>query len=212
MDIGSKIKNRRQHLGLTLEQVGTAVGVGRSTVKKWEDGFISNMGRDKIAALATVLNIDPLELIYEDTEFGTDDKQTDSIIPITGMIPVFGSIPAGVPAFAEQYIEDYLPTTLKNPEDYFSLRVKGESMIGAGIPNGAKVVLKKQSTAENGQIVACRVNGDEATLKRFRQDGSTILLMPENSDFSPIILNVDQFEIGYAEILGVVKQIVIDVS
>jgi len=68
VDIGKIIKNRRGELGLTLEQVGKAVGVGKSTVKKWESGFIANMRRDKIAKLAEVLQIDPFVLISEAME------------------------------------------------------------------------------------------------------------------------------------------------
>lgn len=62
-EIANKIKSRRQELGLTLEDVAQAVGVGRSTVRKWETGMIKNMGRDKIAALAKVLQISPVELV-----------------------------------------------------------------------------------------------------------------------------------------------------
>ena len=62
-EIANKIKSRRQELGLTLEDVAQAVGVGRSTVRKWETGLIKNMGRDKIAALAAVLQLDPVEFV-----------------------------------------------------------------------------------------------------------------------------------------------------
>ena len=62
-EIANKIKTRRQELGLTLEDVAQAVGVGRSTGRKWETGMIKNMGRDKIAALAKVLQISPVELV-----------------------------------------------------------------------------------------------------------------------------------------------------
>lgn len=63
MNIGELIHNRRIELNLTLEEVGNAVGVSKSTVKKWEDGFISNMRRDKIASLSKVLHINPVSLI-----------------------------------------------------------------------------------------------------------------------------------------------------
>ncbi|MBP0965476.1 MAG: helix-turn-helix domain-containing protein [Oscillospiraceae bacterium] len=62
------IAQRRRELGLTLDEVGKACGVGKSTVKKWEDGFISNMKRDKIAALAKVLQVNPLQLIGDASE------------------------------------------------------------------------------------------------------------------------------------------------
>lgn len=62
-DFGALIKNRRQQLGLTLEQVGDQCGVGKSTVRKWEKGMIRNVGRDKISLLAKVLRMDPVDLI-----------------------------------------------------------------------------------------------------------------------------------------------------
>lgn len=64
-EIGKKISQRRKELGLTMEQVGEAVGVGKSTVQRWESGQIQNMRRDKIATLAAVLHIDPVEFIPE---------------------------------------------------------------------------------------------------------------------------------------------------
>lgn len=62
-DIGKKMYDRRKELGLTLEEVGNAVGVGKSTVRRWENGMIKNMGRDKIAALAKVLQMNPVEFV-----------------------------------------------------------------------------------------------------------------------------------------------------
>lgn len=78
MDIGTKIRDRRLELGMTLEQVGDAVGVGKSTVRKWEQGMIKNMRRDKIALLATTLRMNPAELVdYDPQSFNslTVDEQ-----------------------------------------------------------------------------------------------------------------------------------------
>ena len=66
-EIGKKMYERRKELGLTLEEVGEAVGVGKSTVRKWENGMIKNMGRDKIAALARVLQVDPVMFVPVET-------------------------------------------------------------------------------------------------------------------------------------------------
>lgn len=71
MTIGQIIYNRRKQLGLTLEEVGKAVGVSKSTVKKWEDGYISNMKRDKISLLAKVLDINPVTLVSSDCTIET---------------------------------------------------------------------------------------------------------------------------------------------
>ena len=72
-EIGNKIFTRRKELGLTLEEVGQAVGVGKSTVRKWENGMIKNMGRDKIAALARVLQMDPVEFVPGPGEYRPPD-------------------------------------------------------------------------------------------------------------------------------------------
>ena len=73
--IGRKMYNRRKALGLTLEEVGQAVGVGKSTVRRWENGMIRNMGRDKIAALARVLHMDPVEFVPGDDDFSDHPDQ-----------------------------------------------------------------------------------------------------------------------------------------
>lgn len=78
-NIGAMIKDKRLALGLTLEEVGDEVGVGKSTVRKWENGLIKNMGRDKVAALAKVLGLSPAQLIQSDyideTEAASADQQ-----------------------------------------------------------------------------------------------------------------------------------------
>jgi transcriptional regulator with XRE-family HTH domain len=77
-DIGKKMYRRRKELGLTLEEVGDAVGVGKSTVRRWENGMIKNMGRDKIAALARVLRMSPVEFVPGDdapAAINSEDQQ-----------------------------------------------------------------------------------------------------------------------------------------
>ena len=79
-EIANKIKSRRIQLGLTLEDVAQAVGVGRSTVQRWESGLIRNMGRDKIALLAKVLQISPVELVpMPDKAVSEDDERLEAL-------------------------------------------------------------------------------------------------------------------------------------
>ena len=80
MKINDKLRERRIQLDLTLEEVANAVGVAKSTVKKWESGAIQSMRRSKIAALAKILQVPPLYLIYEDEELGNGSIVTNSII------------------------------------------------------------------------------------------------------------------------------------
>lgn len=126
---------------------------------------------------------------------------------MTATIPIYGEIKAGIPSLAEQREEGRLVTDLKNPQEYFSLRVHGNSMINAGIKDGCSVICHIQNFADNGQIVACLVNGEDATLKRFSAAGTNIILTPENDDFDPIIVPTRDFLDGKAKILGVVKEI-----
>ena len=109
-------------------------------------------------------------------------------------VPVIGTVAAGVPILAEQNIEDYLPIPaeiLPNKE-VFMLKVKGNSMIEAGIYNGDKVIVAKQPNDENGDKVVALVD-DSATVKTFYKENGHFRLQPENSSMDPIIL--DQVEI-----------------
>ena len=109
-------------------------------------------------------------------------------------VPVIGTVAAGVPILAEQNIEDYLPIPaeiLPNKE-VFMLKVKGNSMIEAGIYNGDKVIVAKQPNAEKGDKVVALVD-DSATVKTFYKENGHFRLQPENSSMDPIIL--DQVEI-----------------
>ena len=81
MSIGKLINSRRVELGLTLEDVGNVVGVSKSTVKKWEDGFIENMRRDKIAKLASVLHLSPVSLITGEIVYENEDKYNFYLSP-----------------------------------------------------------------------------------------------------------------------------------
>lgn len=90
MNIGEIIRTRRQELGLTLENIGDYVGVGKSTVRKWEHGDIENMKRDKIALLSEILKLSPLTFITGKVEY----KTPDNIIPFPKMkkVPLLGTI------------------------------------------------------------------------------------------------------------------------
>ena len=112
-----------------------------------------------------------------------------------GQIPVVGVVTAGLPILAVENQEG--PMAWDGDPGCFALRVRGESMINAGILDGDKVVVRPQQTAEDGQIVVARI-GDEATVKRLSRRNGEIWLLPENPAFEPI----DGTE---AEIIGIVK-------
>jgi len=210
MTTGQRIKARRKALGLNADKLAEMVGVSRSTIFRYEKGDIEKIPMDVLAPFANALSTSVSYLMG-----WTDDASSLSAgLPKegiaykqTGMAPVLGTIPAGVPVLAVQNIEAYEPVDVPDPENVFWLRVSGESMSGAGIHSGDLALIRMQPCAENGQIVACRVNGDEATLKRFKRQGDVIVLLPENSDFEPRIVSVKDFEAGEAEVIGVLLEI-----
>ena len=106
-------------------------------------------------------------------------------------IPVVGTVAAGEPILAEERVEDYFPfpaEVLHTDKEVFMLRVKGESMINAGIKPGDKIMVEQQDTAENGEIVVALIE-DSATVKRFYKEQDHHRLQPENDTMEPIIVN-----------------------
>ena len=103
-------------------------------------------------------------------------------------VPVLGSVPAGNPAEAIEGIEDYLyiEKDMVLSGTYFALKVKGDSMTGAGIFDGDTIVIRHQPDAEDGEIVVAKVDGGEGTVKRLRKNGNEVYLQPENSKYEPI--------------------------
>lgn len=102
-------------------------------------------------------------------------------------VPIVGCVTAGTPILATENIEDYvpLPQSLLGEGEHYVLRVRGESMVEAGILNGDYVVVKKQPTAYNGEIVVAMI-GDEATVKRYYKENGMFRLQPENRSMQPI--------------------------
>jgi repressor LexA len=109
-------------------------------------------------------------------------------------VPVVGRIAAGAPILADEHVEEYVavPESFADDREHFALRVSGDSMIGAGIVDGDLVVVRAQSSAQEGDIVAAVLPGpgeDEATVKRFHREGSRIVLVPENPTMKPFEMN-----------------------
>lgn len=173
--------------------------VSTNTITRWKKGENTPTYPSK-KKLVSVLQ--SLPSVNKNPE--TNNKSSLSVVPI------YGSIHAGSPTIAQQEIIGYNLTDRPNPDEYFILTVNGDSMEPI-IPNKTKVLVKKQNTADDGDIVACIVDGEEATLKRIKFYGqNTIFLLPENNKYEPIQLKQSDFENGQAFILGVVKQCIKD--
>ena len=169
-NVGTLIKNRRIELGLSQEYVGKAVGVSAATVSRWEGGQIANMTRSRIADLAKVLRLSPMDIIDFNPNFE----------PTEGAIPLLGRIACGTPILAEENIEEYITLPSGIRADY-ALRCRGDSMIGAGIRDGDIVFIRQTPDVDDGQIAAVRL-GDDATLKRVFHLQGGVMLMAEDKD------------------------------
>lgn len=135
-----------------------------------------------------------------DTDFSDRPPVSDNIVEI----PVVGRVAAGTPILAEENVEDFfqLPARFVNGNDNFMLKVRGDSMIEAGIFDGDYILVENRDIARNGEIVVAMVDGfeSEATVKTFYKENGHIRLQPENSSMSPII-------VSDVKILGKVKAV-----
>lgn len=123
-------------------------------------------------------------------------------------IPIVGRVAAGYPIFAEENIEGNLvidPSFVDNKSNCFALKVRGDSMLNAGIFEGDTVIVNPQTNIQNGEIIVALI-GDEATLKRFEQKNDKIHLIPENDNYQTIILNKREDFSIVGKVVGVFRQ------
>lgn len=137
----------------------------------------------------------------------TDGSEDMNVFPESvARVPLVGKVTAGVPILATENIEDYfpLPAHMVGDSTVFMLSIAGDSMIEAGIHNGDYVIVRKQSTANNGDIVVAMTEDDEATVKRFFKEADHIRLQPENPAMEPIRLRNVQI---LGKVIGLYREI-----
>ena len=195
--LGGRLRRLMEEEGLSYEQLGERLGMNPQTLNR----YVLGQREPKIgtaSAMAAALGVDPLWLLGYDVPRRTGQRQS---------VPILGTIRAGLPMAAEQRVEGWATADVAEPEEHFFLRVTGDSMVNAGIRDGDLVLLRRD-TAENGQIVACLVDGEDATLKRFRRQRDMVLLQPENPVYEPKLVPLSDFETGAARIVGVAVRLV----
>jgi len=136
---------------------------------------------------------------------GENKRRAVSIKQNAVKIPLIGTVAAGEPIFAQENYEDFfsVPTNMFGSEDLFMLNVKGDSMINIGMFNGDKIIVRKQETAENGEIVVALVD-DSATVKRYFKRGNKFILHPENDDMEDFVF--DEISI-LGKVVGLIRNI-----
>ena len=183
----------------TVYRVSKDTGIAASTLSDWKNGR-SAPKADKIRILAQYFGVST------DYMLGGSRAELGSSLD-SARIPIIGEIRAGSPIITNESILGYEHADVEDRDEYFYLRVQGDSMKNIGMVEGSLVLFHKQQYAENGDVVACLVGGDSATVKRFRREHKNVYLIPENEEYSPIELSTDDFEAGDARILGVAVEV-----
>lgn len=197
--IASQIKKLRKSRGWTQPQLADQLSVSKQTISNWETGIkVPRMGSlQKLADLFNVRIGEITNASIDDNDISKINKPSNVIYPLSDSlqrvrIPIIGEIACGDPITAEENIEGYTEETFERPipsGNLFALRCRGHSMEPT-IHDGSLVTIREQPTVEDGEIAAVLVDGDnEATLKRVKHQGDLIMLMPDNKEYDPIILD-----------------------
>ena len=199
----NRLKEALDSSGLSQAELARRANIGRNSISDYLKGKYEAK-QDKLHALAQVLNVDEGWLMGYDVKQGRKvtsetNLPTNFVYPLGDdferiSIPLIGEIACGDPITAEENIEGYVEEIFEKPVpkgNLFALRCKGKSMEPT-IHDGSIVTIREQPTVEDGEIAAVLVDGDnEATLKRIKHQGNLIMLMPDNKEFDPIILDKD---------------------
>jgi repressor LexA len=184
----------------TVYRVSKETGIAASTFSDWKNGR-SCPKAEKLMKIAAFFGVSLDELL------GSPAPRRADASSRARRLPIIGEIRAGSPIITDETLLGYEYADVDDADDYFYLKVCGDSMKDCGIVEGALVLFHKQQHAENGDIVACLVDGEGATIKRFSRQGRSIALLPENEDYEPILLSPEDFESGDARILGVAREV-----
>lgn len=177
--IANRLTQVRKIRGLSQRALAEKVGTHFTTISRYERGLFDDIKMPMLTAICRVLNVAPLYLLGESNKMKPynelDNPNNISIINV----PILGTIRAGVPMYAEQNLQGYIYTEAA-PGNYFGLRVKGDSMSALGIMDGDIIICREQSEVENGEVAVVLVGDDEATVKRFSRNETTIVLTPQS--------------------------------
>lgn len=191
--------------GKTQSDLVTYMNTTASTVSDWCNG--KKYPRvDKMQKLADYFGVLKSDLTEE---------HTPELTPVdynpTHRIPVLGRISAGLPLYAEEHIEGYIYTDLNGGNEYFGLRVKGDSMTAARICENDIIIVRKQEQVEDGEIAVVMVADEDATVKRFHRDGRRVMLSPQSYNPAHQVQIYDLKETNI-RILGKVVQVVLSME
>lgn len=207
MSIGKRIENLRDMKGISQKELSKILDIHPSVMNRIELGT-RPVRNDEIVKIATYFDITTDELLGNKLKVNRAEAEISRRNKIV-TVPVLGNIPAGVPIEAIENIEDYEEIVVPNSaekQDYFCLKVKGDSMT-PDIGEGDVVVLRKQSSVDSGDVAAVIINGNEATLKRVDIFPNGIMLVPFNRNYESKFYSPEEIEQLPIKILGKVIEL-----
>ena len=183
-ETGRRLREARVDNDLTQEEAANQVGLTKSTLSPYESRAIKSLKLTVVQALSELYDVNPLWLVCK-----SDDRQikVPALMPYDKplhRIPIIGHIAAGLPKLTDEMIDGYTYTDLNHGHEYFALKVEGDSMSAASIPDGSLLIVRRQPMVENGEIAVVRVNDDTATVKRFSRKGDIVTLSPQS--YNPV--------------------------
>lgn len=188
--IGKNVKMLRERHRMTQEDLAAVARVSAQAVSQWEKGLtLPRMGA--VQRMADYFGVKISDLIEEEANHKKKARR----------VPVYGRIAAGLPIEAVQDVDDWEEVPAEWSGDFLALRVQGDSMTPR-ICSGDVVIIRRQPTAEDGQLAACYVNGYDATLKRIQHAGDQIILAALNPAYPPQV-----YPAAEVTILGVVVEL-----
>ena len=203
MSFKTRLKQLRKERNINQRELSECLKVAPSTISMYENGQ-REPNFEVLEILADFFNVDMNYLL------GKTDKTTKLIIdkPQGLKIPVLGTVAAGIPISAVEDILDYeeVPQSWENQGEFFALKIKGDSM-KPDINDGDTVIVRQQSTANNGDVVIALVNGDDATCKKFEKLGNGIMLISNNSEYSPMYFSNEEVLTKPVVIIGRVVEL-----
>ena len=194
------IENSMQERGYppSVREIGEAVGLNSPATVHTHLKALQDMG---------FLRRDPSKPRALEVRFDTNSEVAMERRPARH-VPLVGDVAAGTNVLAQENVDDLipLPTDFTGEGELFMLRVRGESMIEAGLLDGDFVVVRQQQVAENGDMVVAGIPGDEATVKTFKKSGNKITLIPANATMKPMEFTSDEVTI-FGKVVTVMRKV-----
>ena len=188
MSRGEYLRKAIKEKGYNINRLSTESGIPYSTIKSMVERDLKNASIDNVIKICGILGISVEDLVT----IGVPDNMTH-VGGKEAMIPLIGDISCGDPITAVENITGYIaePASRLPSGVLFYLKAKGNSM-SPNIEDGSLVLIREQADVENGEVAAVLLDGDtRATLKRVKKDGRNIILIPDNREYPPIIVNQD---------------------